>query len=213
MTLQLRQKKIYKTKLALAQVFIEKMKTEKFDAISIKDICAQAEICEATFFNYFPQKTDVIAYLLKVKLFKIYWTISNLQRNLHFTKIIEKVFELFANEIYHPYIFREVILIIGTIHKQINTIAISPEELQYIYPECPDIENVHITSLPEFFEGKIVLAIKQNLISKDICAKTLVQFLMTILKGVPLSIPNSEFNNIAEIYQKHLSLLWKIFQL
>lgn len=211
MDISLRQKKLYKTKLALALSFVEKMKTEKFEAISIKDICNQMDICEATFFNYFPQKIDVISYLFKLKLFKIYWIINS-QKDLSFTKSIEKIFELFAKEIKDPYLFFEVIAIFKNSDIKPESINISHEELQYIYPECGNVEKISIISLKDFFEEKLSNARRENLIP-NIYEKTLVQFLLTILKGVPLSTPISQFDEIAEIYQKHLSILWKIFQL
>lgn len=213
MTLALRQKKFFDTRLLLAKAFAEKLKTEKFDSISIKDICFKNDISEATFFNYFPQKIDVVAYWLKIKLFKLFWFIINFQKNSTFTNSIEKTFELFAGEIKHPYIFNEVISLFKLNNIQIKSIEISSEELRYIHPECPDLDKINFSSLYDFFEALIDNKINENLLSKNVSKKTLVQFLITILMGVPLSTPLSEYNNIAEIYQKHLSLLWKIFQL
>jgi hypothetical protein len=213
MTITLRHKKIYQTRLALAELFIEKLEEEKFESISIKDICEQTEVSEATFYNYFPQKIDVIAYWFKVKLYKILWTINNLHKNLSFTQSIEKTFELFAKEIKHPYLFYEVISIFGTSRIKINNFSLSEEELKYIYPEYKQDKKIPLINLSDFFTEKIDLQFKDGKIPQNVCKKTLCQFLLTILKGVPLSTPISEFNKIAEIYQKHLSLLWKILQL
>lgn len=212
MTLSLRQIKYFRTRVVLAQIFVEKLKMEKFEEISIKDICAEAEISEATFFNYFPQKIDVIAYWLKGKLFKIFWTLNNLQKNMSFVSLIEKAFELFAGEIKHPYVFHEVISIFGPRNLQLDLINISLEEFKFIHPDCANIDKIPSFSLRQFFEEKISLAKKDNLISKEIDEKVLVQFLLTILKGVPLSTPANEFAHIARVYQKHLTLLWKIIQ-
>ena len=213
MSLSLRQKKLIKTKHSLAIAFANKLKTEKFDQISIKDICSQTDVSEASFFNYFPQKIDVIAYLFKVKIFKTYWTIKPLQKTLSFTQCIEKTFELFVDSIKHPFIFFEILSIIGMHKTQMTSFAISPQELQCIYPNCSHAEKIPVLTMHEFFEGMIRHAVENNQIPATVCKKTLAQFLMTILTGVPLSIPISEFSNLKEIYRQHLSLLWKIFQL
>lgn len=211
MDLPLRQTKYFRTRLHLAQIFVDKLQGERFEEISIKDICKEAEISEATFFNYFPQKIDVIAYWLKGKLFKIFWTLNNLQ-NLTFAEWIEKAFELFAREIKHPYVFYEVISIFGPRYKQLQLINVSLEEFKFMHPECKNIDAMPSFSLRKFFEEKIFLAKKDKTISDDIDEKVLAGFLMTILKGVPLSTPAEEFGQIEKIYQKHLNLLWKIIQ-
>lgn len=212
MNLSLRQKKYYKTRLALAQLFLEKLKIENFNDISIKEICSEVEISEATFFNYFPQKTDIIMYLFKVKFFKIFWIINDLEKSLSFTGSIEKIFELFAHEIKHPYIFEVIISIFRTSEIKMDSINISEREWKYIYPSCTGAEKIVLPTIYEYLEGKISKGIKDGEIPEDICKKTLLQFLITILKGVPLSTPIAEFKNIAKIYKKHLSLLWRILQ-
>ncbi len=213
MSLSLRQKKLIKTKHSLANAFAKKLKTQKFDQISIKDICAETDVSEASFFNYFPQKIDVIAFLFKAKIFKTYWTIEPLQKTLSFTQCIEKTFECFVDEIKHPFIFFEMLSIIGMHKTQMASFAISAEELQCIYPHCSNAEKIHMPTMHEFFEEMIEHAIEKKQIPATICKKTLAQFLMIILTGVPLSIPISEFTNLTETYRKHLSLLWRIFQL
>jgi AcrR family transcriptional regulator len=211
MTLTLRQKKIAKTKHSLATAFVKKLRTDAFDRISIKDICEETDVSEATFYNYFPQKIDVIAYLLKAKIFKTYWTIKHQEKKLNFPQRIEKTFELFAEEIKHPNVFSEIFSLVGA-HKAQMTQSISPEELQYLYPECIDAEKIPVIHLRDFFAELVAEADVQKELPKSVCKKTLVQFLMTILIGVPLSIPLSDFPNIAEIYRNHLSTLWKPFQ-
>ncbi len=213
MALSLRQKKIAKTKHSLAMAFVKKLKTEKFHSISIKDICEETDVSEASFFNYFPQKIDVLAYLLKAKIFKTYWTIRNLQKKLTLTECIEKTFELLTEEIKYPYIFSEIFSLIGPHKAQTASFAVTPDELQYIYPDCADAANSRMITMRGFFEELVAHAAAKKQIPEAVCQKTLVQFLMTILIGVPLSLPFSEFTNIAEIYRNHLSILWKLFQL
>ncbi|MFA5250193.1 MAG: hypothetical protein WC371_02140 [Parachlamydiales bacterium] len=213
MTIALRKKKFFKTRLSLANAFVEKLKTKKFDAISIKDICSATEVSEATFFNYFPQKLDIILYLLKIKLFKTFWNIYNFPQDLSATGRIEKTFELFANEITHPYIFFEIIFILGTQNLRMNSVAISKDEFKYIYPECQKAGEIRLKTLRRYFAETIQKGIQKNEFSKNISKPKLVRFLMTILKGVPLSTPLSEFNRIAALYQEHLSILWKVFQI
>lgn len=59
--LSLREKKYAKTKLALLDAATERIGEKTFDAISVKELCEQAEVSEATFFNYFPKKQDLLS--------------------------------------------------------------------------------------------------------------------------------------------------------
>jgi hypothetical protein len=52
----LREKKFAKTKIDLLNTFYEKLKTEKLEDISVKDLCMETNISYKTFFNYFSKK-------------------------------------------------------------------------------------------------------------------------------------------------------------
>lgn len=213
MTSDLRQKKYYKTKFSLVNFFSEKLKNEEMKVISIKDLCIATDISEATFFNYFPQKTDVMVFLLKAKLCKIYYTIKNLQDEMTFTQLIETMFELIADELKHINFFNEMISIFKANNIQIDSVKILPEELKYMYPDCPNIEKTSFFTLNAFFEELVAKAANENKIPKDICKKTLSQFLLILLRGIPLSISSAEFKEISQIFKKHLGFVWKIFNL
>ncbi|NLE65671.1 MAG: TetR/AcrR family transcriptional regulator, partial [Elusimicrobia bacterium] len=58
----LREKKFVKTKVSLMQEFMKRLKSTRFSEISIKEVCETVEVSESTFYNYFPQKVDVVCY-------------------------------------------------------------------------------------------------------------------------------------------------------
>ena len=69
----LREKKHARTKIALMSSFIERLRNSRFEDISIRDVCKSAEISEGTFFNYFPEKIDVITYYVNLMTMKVIW--------------------------------------------------------------------------------------------------------------------------------------------
>jgi AcrR family transcriptional regulator len=213
MCLSLREKKLIKTKYALAIAFAQKLQTETFDSISIKDVCSQTDISEASFYNYFPQKIDVLSFLLKVKIFKIFYTIKPLQQHLPFKKCIEKTFSLLVDEIKHPFIFFEVLSLVGKHKCQMASFPLSLEELQCLYPECEDVSNIRLVPLKEFFEELIEYAMQKKEMAETTDKQALSQFLISLFIGVPLALSIDEFPQLIEIYRKHLSLVWQIFQL
>ena len=49
----LRERKYAKTKISLANAFMERLKTKRFSDIAIKEVCENVEVSEGTFYNYF----------------------------------------------------------------------------------------------------------------------------------------------------------------
>lgn len=70
-SLGLRERKIAKTKAMIAECFIGLMTEFGFHGFSVKELCVKADIAEATFYNYFPQKIDVLLFAITVRRFDI----------------------------------------------------------------------------------------------------------------------------------------------
>src|SRR5688572_15292458 len=69
----LRERKFARTKLALMQAALERMRTKKLDEVPVKELCDEVQVSEATFFNYFPKKSDLLHYLIKVWTIEVAW--------------------------------------------------------------------------------------------------------------------------------------------
>ena len=64
--LPLREKKYATQKLKILDAFDEKLKTKSLADISVKEIAAELEISEMTFFNYFGSKKEVLIYFIEL---------------------------------------------------------------------------------------------------------------------------------------------------
>ncbi len=69
----LRERKFARTRLALAEIVTHHLENAPLDALSVKALCERAQISEATFFNYFPRKDDLVAYLDKLWSLELNW--------------------------------------------------------------------------------------------------------------------------------------------
>ena len=67
----LRERKHARTKIAIMNAFIERLEKTRFDDISIRQICKSVEVSEGTFFNYFPEKIDIINYYMNLMFLKV----------------------------------------------------------------------------------------------------------------------------------------------
>lgn len=58
-----RERKKEETKERIAEVALQLFRRQGVDATTIEDICAKADVAKGTFFNYFPRKEAVFAFL------------------------------------------------------------------------------------------------------------------------------------------------------
>ncbi|MFA5259684.1 MAG: hypothetical protein WC450_00480 [Candidatus Omnitrophota bacterium] len=205
----LRERKYAKTKIALTNAFIERLKKVRFNEISIKEVCESVEVSEATFFNYFPQKADVVSYYQQIVSLKISYEIQKKSADMSPQKLIEFTFDCIAKEIEQPYLFFEIISLFTAERKKPKEIMITPAEKFYANPECEGIEGAPVQSLEDLFLSLVKDAKKKGGIHKDIKPEDAALTLLAILVGIPLAIDIEDFGRIKQYYRSQLSLLWK----
>lgn len=208
----LRTKKHAKTKVALAEAFIQKLKTMRFSDISIKEICQSVEISEGTFYNYFPQKLDIISYFRDLQLLKIEWKASQQKNKLDSLDLIELPFVLFADTIQQSYLFFEMVSVFTSEHIKPRKINLTAADKFYAFPDCPGIEKVSVESLGDFFLRYLKQAKEKGEINKRINIDDIARMLESILIGVPLTLDEQDFNKIPELYKNQLRLIKKVFE-
>lgn len=207
----LREKKHAKTKIALANAFIDRLKTTRFCDISIKEVCQDVEVSEGTFFNYFPQKLDVISFYHQLHFLKVEWEISQKENKYEPLKLLECAFDMFAETIKKPYLFYEIVSVFTAEHVKPKEEDLTPAEKFFAYPDCEGIEHTKVESLDKFFLKYVKQAKKRGQIGKNISTTDAVTALKAVLVGVPLAIETEEFDKIPKIFKKQLGMLKNAF--
>ena len=69
----LRTRKFARTRLTLARALAQALAAQSLSEVPVKALCQQAEVSEATFFNYFPRKQDLMTYLAHLWLLELSW--------------------------------------------------------------------------------------------------------------------------------------------
>lgn len=205
----LREKKIAKTKIALANAFVERLKTTRFANISIKEVCKSVEISEGTFYNYFPQKVEIVLYFHSLTMLKVAWNIEKMKGKLSPLELIDLTFDLLSKEIELPHLFYEFVSISTTERRKPEKEDLTPAEKYYACPDCPGIENISFTSIDNFFLGLLDEAKKLGELKKKIKPEDIALLLHSILIGTPLAIEIEDFNNLPKFQKRQLSLLWE----
>ena len=206
----LREKKYAKTKIALASAFIERLKSTRFADISIKDVCANVEVSEGTFYNYFPSKADLASYFKTLTLLKIAWAVKKREKELRPLELIEYIFDLILKDVEQPFLFYEIVSIFTAERvKPDKESALTEAEKSYAFPECHEIEKISVVTLGDLFSQIIENGQKKGGLSKNIKTHDVVLALMAIVVGVPLVIEIEDFDKLKKLYRSQLSLIWK----
>jgi AcrR family transcriptional regulator len=104
----LRETKKARTRLALLDALTERLEERPLEEIAVKELCAEAEISEASFFNYFPKKSDLLLYF--IQLWSLEVALAARKEGLQGLAAIEAVFQHTAETANrHPGLFYEVL--------------------------------------------------------------------------------------------------------
>ncbi|NLE65705.1 MAG: TetR/AcrR family transcriptional regulator, partial [Elusimicrobia bacterium] len=184
-----------------------RLKSTRFSEISIKEVCETVEVSESTFYNYFPQKVDVVCYFKNFINVRISWEVA--RRNRGPWQTIKDIFEMVAVEMQPPYLFYEMIAIFTSEQRRPEVISLSSLEKEYAYPDCEGIGSVESEDIETMLSSLIKKAQVCGEIGGDTDGRQVLCALMSILIGIPLAIHIGDFKNINRFYQSQLSLLEK----
>ncbi len=71
--LPLRERKRARTRLALLDALLSRIGTRRIEQIPVKELCAEVEISEVTFFKHFPAKADLLTYFIQLWTIEMAW--------------------------------------------------------------------------------------------------------------------------------------------
>lgn len=206
----LREIKHARTKIAIMNAFIAALGKSRFEDISIKRICKDVEISEGTFFNYFPEKIDIIHFFIHVLLLKGVWQAQRSVSAEYKLFLIDAVFENLAGSIQNANIMYQIIAAMINQRELPKNGVITDIERELLYPGCEGIENVRITDVETFFMECLKGALKNRELPKNINLEDIVVSLMTLLGGTLMAtkFTDNDNKNVAYHFRRQLRILW-----
>jgi AcrR family transcriptional regulator len=209
----LRERKFAKTKLALLQAAVARMRDKRLDEIPVKELCDEAEVSEATFFNYFPKKNDLLHYLIRVWTIEVAWQARAAVGECAGLEFIERVFEYTGRKLAdHPRLMLEIISHMALDPHPTACTASRPEltlvERLQAFPECEGVECMPELTLPDMFRRPLERAVECGELPRTTEIDEALLALLGIFFGLPLLLGNREPARIRPGYQKQLKVLW-----
>jgi AcrR family transcriptional regulator len=208
--LPLRQRKFARTKLGLLDAAIRLLDMHPWEEIRVRDLCAEVEISEASFFNYFPQKSDLLVYFIQLWSLEMAWHADRLARRAGGLAAIEEVFVLTARRVVkHPNLIAEIIAFQARAKSRPVLGEISFAERRQAFPRLDGIENVKARDLGQVVLPLLEQAIAAGELPRKLDRAAALLGVASVFFGVPVSLRFHDIRTIGAAYRGQLRILWE----
>ncbi|MDQ6978246.1 MAG: hypothetical protein Q9M75_09035 [Ghiorsea sp.] len=205
----LRARKRAKTKLALMNTVIEALKTQRLDEVSIKKVCNHVQVSEATFFNYFPKKHDVLVYFIQIWTIEVAWY-AHAASKKSVLQGIQAVFDVTGKQCEtNPNLMAEIIAYQARMHTQPSLVDVSLAERLLAFPDLEGVDTLPAEGLNSIFPKLIQQAIDASELPQSTHVEAAMLGLTAIFFGVPLVMLRTSPDAVQELYHQQLVIFWK----
>jgi len=206
----LRERKFAKTRLALAEAASRHLEAGSLESLSVKSLCERVQISEATFFNYFPRKEDLVVYLDRLWTLELNWYGQQAMQQHQGLAVIESLFRYTSIQIQKkPGLMGEIIAHEARTRERHSGPEITLAERLMAFSDLQGIEATPDDSLEGLLRGSLQAAIEQGDLPVNTAIAAAMVGLVSIFYGVPLALQHSNPAAIAAMYRQQLELLWK----
>jgi AcrR family transcriptional regulator len=206
---ELRQRKFARTRLALAGALSKALMQQTLSEVSVKALCREAEVSEATFFNYFPSKQALMAYLAQLWMLELGW---HAQAAAEDSQGLAAIHQLFAHHARtcasRPGLMQELIVWLARGGRLNTSIELGAFERSIAFPKLAGIETTPLKGLDAWIVPQLEVAMKTGELPENTLIPTLLSLLLGMVFGVPLILLSSKPGKIADMYQQQLQLVW-----
>lgn len=206
----LRERKFAQTKLAMMNAVIERLNEKPFGALSVKELADSVPVSEATFFNYFSRKSDLLAYIAQLWAMEVTWHGRQISSETPGLPVIQAVFDKTAQQIQaQPLLMGELIAWQARLRDKPDLPPVSLAERQLAFPNLEGIEDVPDTGIEKLLADGLQKAIDSRDLPANTPINTVMVTLLSIFYGVPLALRLANPSAVGNMYRQQLMLLWK----
>ncbi|MFT2096920.1 TetR/AcrR family transcriptional regulator [Marinomonas sp. 2405UD66-6] len=198
--------KTAQNKQAILKCLLQRMHKEAFEKIKISDLCLDTNISQASFYNYFPQKSDILVYYIQLWVVDMHWQILTKQK-LVGLGAIDALFDLTAKICANqPQLMAEILVLQAKASKIIHLPPLNEEDKLVAYPNYQGIETVMTEDLTTLLSITIQQAIENHELPNNSDIKTLTVSLAATFFSVPIMFHKNPLEEIQAAYNQQLSL-------
>lgn len=205
----LRERKFAQTKLALLHALLARLGSQPLEEITIRELCQAVPVSEATFFNYFPKKTDMLVYFIQLWSIEVGWHARHAAAQGSWLSAIETLFDFTASQgEANPAVMREIIAFQARLSEPPSIGNISQAERLLAFPTLDRLEELPDQGLDSLLRQYLQAAVEQGELPANSDITTLLVALCSVFFGVPLVLCHQAPGSIGAQYRQQLQLLW-----
>lgn len=206
----LRIKKQARTKLALLAALVDKLAAgEKYDSVRIKDLCAVADISEASFFNYFSNKEALLVYYVQIWSLEVGWHANEMLSRGDALSAIEEIFMETAEMVKeNPCIMAEIIAFQARSSGSIEPSEVGIAERLLAHPDLPGVEELPARGLDAILPELLSQAKKSGQIGADVDEQFVYVTLLALFFGAPVVLRRSGPEMLGAMWKAQLAFIW-----
>ena len=206
----LRERKFARTRLALAEAAAQHMQAASFETLSVKALCEKVQVSEATFFNYFPKKDDLIVYLDHLWTLELNWYGQQAAAQHSGLVVIDAMFRYTSIQIQKkPGLMGEIIAHEARARQRSADPEITRAERLLAFPDLDGIDVMADDSLEHLLRAALQQGIDRGELPENTAVTTAMVGLVSIFYGVPLALQHSNPAAFAAMYRQQLAILWE----
>ena len=203
----LRERKFAKTRLGLATALVERLEQSTLEEIAVRDLVDAAEVSEATFFNYFPRKVDLLDYYTQLWMLDLNWRCRNGEAKG--IAAIAASFDFMAAAFQKQSgVMTEIIARQVLQRTKPEPIEITVAERKIAYPNHAGIEELPIGGIDKVWLPALEQAIRSGELPANTHLPTVMIGLASLFYGVLLVLKQGNVSAIASIYAQQLAVFW-----
>lgn len=210
--LPLKDRKFAKTRIRILEVFLSELETKSFEEIKIKEIAKSADISEPTFYNYFPEKDDLILLFIQVWSLSVsvfsYESNSKNKKGISGYSLISAIFRYTARESKkNSRILLEIISLQARTKKELQIPNLTLAERLMLFPNTKGIESFPSGGVEVLIEKGLMNAIENKELPKNTNISALGLAIGSLFFGAPILCYQLKLN-LETMWLESLKLLW-----
>jgi len=207
--LPLRERKHARTKLAFLDATLAAIRLRPLEEVTVKQLCDTVGVSEASFFNYFARKSDVLIYAVQLWSVEMAWHAQRVAASSSALAAIAEIFALTARQVAeHPEPMAEIIA--GQARMTARPVfgELTTAERLLRFPGLEGIDTVRGEGLDEILPPLIDRAICAGELPAHTDRQRLLVALATVFLGLPVVLRGADAARVEAAYREHLALLW-----
>lgn len=207
--LPLRQRKYARTKLGLLDATLGALREHPLEEVPVKALCEVASISEASFFNYFPRKTDLLVYYIQLWSIEMAWYARQFAEARGGLAAIEEIFAMTAQRVAeNPAPMGEIVAGQARMTEPPKFADVTLAERLLAFPDLDGVEDLEGEGLDTLLPPLIERAVKAGELPKKTDRQAALIALAGIFLGLPVVLRRSPPSALGQAYHVQLQLLW-----